>query len=180
MHILVIILLVVVSLIALVLIVGLFSQKEYSVQREIIIHKPLDEVFSYLRLLKNQDNFNEWTMKDPNMKRAFKGTDGTVGFIYAWDGNKNAGAGEQEILHITEGERLDIEIRFTRPFTVKSHTPFTTTAITADQTKVTWGIRSKMPYPMNVMLLLINTDKAFGKSLEKSLGMLKGILEAKS
>ena len=74
----------------------------------------------------NQDNFNKWTMMDPNMKRSFRGTDGTVGFVYAWDGNKRAGKGEQEITKITEGKRLDIEVRFERPFKAISSTPFTT------------------------------------------------------
>lgn len=37
-------------------------------------------------------------MTDPNMRKNFKGTDGTVGFCYAWDGNKKAGKGEQEII----------------------------------------------------------------------------------
>lgn len=52
---------------------------------------------------------------DPNMKKDFRGTDGTVGFVYAWDGNKKAGKGEQEIKKITEGERVDVEVRFEKP-----------------------------------------------------------------
>lgn len=36
-------------------------------------------------------------MLDPNMEKEFKGTDGTVGFIYGWNGNKEGGEGEQEI-----------------------------------------------------------------------------------
>ena len=35
-------------------------------------------------------------MADPNMKKSYSDIDGTVGFIYAWDGNKEAGKGEQE------------------------------------------------------------------------------------
>jgi hypothetical protein len=50
------------------------------------------------------------------MKKEFRGTDGTDGFVYAWDGNKNAGSGEQEIKRITDGDRIDLEIRFARPF----------------------------------------------------------------
>ena len=44
-------------------------------------------------------------MVDPDMKREFKGMDGTVGFIYAWNGNKRAGEGEQEIKTIEEGKK---------------------------------------------------------------------------
>ncbi len=55
-------------------------------------------------------------MMDPNLKKDFRGTDGTVVFVFAWHGNKQAGEGEQEIKSIREGERLDLEIRFVRPF----------------------------------------------------------------
>src|SRR3546814_1199842 len=43
-------------------------------------------------------------------------SDGTVGFVYAWDGNKKAGKGEQEIRGITEGRKIDLELRFIKPF----------------------------------------------------------------
>src|SRR6476620_6957875 len=91
------ILIVLASLIALILIASVFMRKDYFIQREITINAPLQKVFDYIKLLKNQDNFNKWVMIDPGMSREFKGTDGTVGFIYAWNGNKRAGAGEQEI-----------------------------------------------------------------------------------
>ena len=117
MNILITILLVIAVIIALLLIIALFSKKQYYVQREIIINAPLQKVFDYIKLLKNWDNFNKWAMADPDMKREFKGTDGTVGFIYAWNGNKKAGEGEKEIKAITEGKIFGWEIRFVRPFT---------------------------------------------------------------
>ena len=37
-------------------------------------------------------------MMDRNVKKSFKGTDGTVGFVAAWDSdNKKVGKGEQEV-----------------------------------------------------------------------------------
>lgn len=84
------ILLVIAGIIVLILIVGLFMRKKYNIERDIIINAPLQKVFDYVKQLKNQDNFNKWVMVDPDMKRVFKGTDGTVGFIYGWNGNKKA------------------------------------------------------------------------------------------
>jgi uncharacterized protein YndB with AHSA1/START domain len=177
MNIFVIILIVIVSLIALLLLTALFVKNSYSIARDITINKPKQEVFDYIRHLKNQDNYSKWVMMDPNMKKTFKGTDGTVGFIYAWDGNKQAGKGEQEIKKIVEGERLDIEIRFVKPFEAIASTPFTLDKISDNQTKVTWGMSSSMKYPMNIMLLFMNMDKLLGKDLEISLSNLKNILE---
>ena len=50
---------------------------------------------------------------DPDMKKTYRGTDGTVGFVSAWDSEKDdVGKGEQEIIKITDGERIDYELRF--------------------------------------------------------------------
>ncbi len=95
------ILIVVAILMAIPLIIALFVKKEYEVEREVTINKPKEEVFNYVKHLKNQDNYSKWVRMDPNMRKDFKGIDGTVGFVYAWDGNKDAGKGEQEIKNIT-------------------------------------------------------------------------------
>jgi hypothetical protein len=178
MHIALIILIVIASIIALMLIVALFLKKEYTIEREIVINKPKPLVFHYLKNIKNQDYFSKWVMTDPNMKKDFKGTDGTVGFVYAWDStNKQAGAGEQEIISIDEGNKIDIEVRFIRPFAGTAYTPFYTEALSPDQTKVIWGIKNKMKYPMNLMVALMNMEKMLGNDVEISLKNLKDILE---
>ncbi len=100
-----IILLDVAILIAIPLIVALFVKKEYVVEREVTINKPKEAVFDYVKYLKNQDNYSKWVRMDPNIKKDFRGTDGTVGFVYAWNGNEKAGKGEQEIKNITQGEK---------------------------------------------------------------------------
>lgn len=170
-------LIIIAGLIALVLVIALFSKKGYTVQREIVINRPKQEVFNYIRLLKNQDHFSKWVMTDPNMKKEFRGTDGLVGFVYAWDGNKKAGKGEQEIMEITEGERLEAEIRFIKPFEGIAQVVFITTAIAEHQTRLSWSMTSAMKYPMNIMLLILNMENMLGKDLELSLSNLKTILE---
>ncbi len=116
-------------------------------------------------------------MIDPNMKKEFSGIDGTDGFIYAWDGNKNAGKGEQEIKKITEGERIDMEVLFERPFKGISETYITTINSSANQTKLKWVFGSKLKYPMNLMLLFMNMDNILGKDIETSLTNLRFVLE---
>lgn len=179
MNILILILLILASIIALLLIIALLVKKEYAIEREIIIHKSRQEVFDYIKFLRNQDYYSKWVMTDPAMKKDFIGTDGTVGFVYAWDSqNKNAGKGEQEIKNIIEGEKLDVEVRFERPMTSTARTPMTTETLSGNQTKVKWGMEGKNKYPMNLMNLFI--DNLLGKDLEISLTNLKSILEKKN
>lgn len=169
------ILIVLAGLIALILIASVFMRKDYFIQREITINAPLQKVFDYIKLLKNQDNFNKWVMIDPGMSREFKGTDGTVGFIYAWNGNKRAGAGEQEIKRLIESNNIETEIRFVRPFPGIAQANMSTRSVGDNQTKVTWSNASKMTWPMNLLLPMI--EKALGKDMDESLENLKRILE---
>lgn len=177
MHVLLTILLIVASLIVLILLLALIGKKEYSLSRSISINRPVAVVYDYLRFLKNQDEYNVWTMMDPQMKKIYTGTDGQVGFIYAWDGNKQAGAGEQEIMALSENEEVTIDVRFKRPFPGLIHTPLRTEKIDDGQTRVTWSMKSRMAFPRNIFLYFINMDKVLGKELEKSLSRLKTRME---
>lgn len=179
MQVLMIILGVLAALVALLLIAAFFVRKEYSLEREVTIDRPLADVFGYIRLLRNQEQYNKWAMADPQKKTSFRGTDGTVGFVYAWDGNKQVGAGEQEIRSIREGERIDVEIRFFRPFAATAQAPFTTRALSENSTRLSWGMRSRMKYPMNIMLAFMNMEKMLGKDIDESLARVKNVLEAR-
>lgn len=166
------------ALIILLLIVTAFSANEYTVRREVVINRPKQEVFNYVKLLKNHDNYNKWVMADPAMKKEFRNTDGTPGFIYAWESkNDEVGKGEQEIMQIAEGDRIDIQLRFIKPFEGKSDTYMATEVLSPTQTKVSWQFHSKMPYPMNGMLLVMDFDKLLGDTMNESLNNLKNVLE---
>jgi hypothetical protein len=177
MTIVLIILGVIIGLVGLLLILALFTKKDFAVQRAIVIHRPTELVYDYLRHLKNHEEFNKWANRDPHMTKNFKGTDGTVGFIYGWNGNKKAGEGEKEIKALVPGKKVDIEMRFKRPFTAVSQTFYTMEPTAPEGTKVTCGISSTLNYPMNLFLVFMDTDKHMGKDMEESLEMLKGNLE---
>ena len=89
----------IIGLIVFVLAIGLVVDEEYAVEREITINRSAPEVFNYVVFLKNQDNFSVWATMDPNMKKDCRRTDGTVGFVSAWEiEDPDVGKGEQEIV----------------------------------------------------------------------------------
>ncbi len=175
MNIIITILLVVAGIIALLLLIALFMKREHYVNREIIINAPRQKVFDYVRLLKNQDEFNKHAMAGPDRKREFKGTDGTVGYIYAWSGNKNAGVGEKEIKNIIEGKSIETEIRFVKPMVVTASVIMETESLSDNQTKVTWSNAGTLKYPINIMIPMM--EKHVMKDMDISLSTLKNILE---
>lgn len=165
-----------IALIVLVIILALIAPKTYDVSRSVVINKPLPEVFSYLKSLKNQDNWSPWVGKDPNMKKIFKGTDETVGFISYWNGNKEVGEGEQEITGIVENKVVNSQLRFLKPFKSTSDA-YLKVDIDSGGTKVTWGFAGNNKFPMSIMMLFMSMDKMVGKDFEYGLNKLKGILE---
>ncbi|MEO6731045.1 MAG: SRPBCC family protein [Ferruginibacter sp.] len=169
---------VILGLLALVLILALFLKKDYAVVREITINKPRQQVFDYIKFLKNQDNYSKWATMDSNMKKEYRGVDGTVGFVSAWDSKlDDVGKGEQEIKKINEGQKMDFELRFIKPFEAKDDAYMITETAGNNQTKVKWGFNGRMNYPTNLFLLFMNMDKMLGKDLEVGLLNLKNILE---
>ncbi len=165
------------ALIAIILIAALFVKKDFGTEKEVTIGKPSQEVFNYIKYLKNQDHFSKWARLDPNMKREYRGTDGTVGFVSAWDGNSEVGKGEQKIVKIVDGQRLDFELHFIDPFESVSPAYMTTEAVSATQTKVKWGMSGKMTYPFNIMGLFMNMDDMIGKDFQTGLDNLKVLME---
>jgi hypothetical protein len=164
--------------IAIPFIIALFLPKGYAVEREITINKPKQEVFDYIKLLKNQDNFSKWAIMDPQMKKSYRGTDGTVGFVSAWvSENDQVGTGEQELKKITEGERLDFELRFYEPFEATEAAYMVTESISDTETKVRWGFDGHMAYPMNLMLLVMDFEQMIGDDLQTGLTNLKAVME---
>lgn len=175
MNTVIIILLIIAGIVALLFIIPLFMKRQHYVSREIIINVPLQKVFDFLRLLKNQEKFNKWATMGKDRKVTTKGTDGTVGFIYSWAGDKSAGAGEKEIINIVEGKRIETEIRFTKPMKVAAALIFETQSLPGDQTKVRLSNAGTLQYPFNIMIPML--EKNFPKDMDASLSNLKNILE---
>jgi hypothetical protein len=150
---------------------------DFSLERSVVIDKPKGEVFEYVRYLENQYNYSVWGAMDPDMTQEFRGEDGTAGFVSAWEGNEDVGRGEQEIVSITEGERIDYELRFFEPFESTSDAYMITESVMEDQTRVTWGFAGSFPRPMNLMLLFMDMNEMIGRDYETGLSNLKTILE---
>ena len=92
--------------------------------------------------------------KDPNMEKKFTGTDGEVGSVSYWNGNKDVGESEQEIVRIVDGERIESELRFFKPWKSTSDCYTKVDDVGNDITKATWGFSGKNKFPMSVMMLL--------------------------
>ncbi|MEL6917571.1 MAG: SRPBCC family protein [Bacteroidota bacterium] len=165
------------GIIALILVLAIIAPKSYDVFRTIEIAKSRPQVFEYLKYLKKQDEWSPWAKKDPNMEKRFTGTDGEVGAVSYWNGNKDVGEGEQEITKIIDGKRVEGELRFLKPWKSTSDCYMEVDDTSTGGTMVKWGFSGKNKFPMSIMMLFMNMDKMVGKDFEQGLQSLKTILE---
>jgi uncharacterized protein YndB with AHSA1/START domain len=176
MKILKFLLILIVSIIAIGLIAALFIKKDYKIEKEITINKPAQQVFDYIKYLKNQPEYSYWATLDTNMTVNYTGTDATVGFISSWKGNKDAGSGEQEIVKLEEGKKVDYALRFTEPMESNLNAYLATDSTGTGTTRVRWALYGSSKYPLNLMNPFM--DRMMGDDLNIGLANLKKKLEA--
>ena len=176
MGILIILLLVIAAIVALFLIIALVVKKDFTIEKQIVINRFKTDVFNYLKLIRNQEHYSVWVMKDPNINIVYTGTDGTVGFTSSWvSHDKNVGIGEQEIIKMKDGESMEVEVRFKKPFEATNYARTTVTAVDPNQTTVSNLFYGKSKFPMNIMNLFM--DKMIGKDMQQNLQNMKNNLE---
>ncbi|MEO6348345.1 MAG: SRPBCC family protein [Aquaticitalea sp.] len=154
--------------------------KAYHVKRSVVVHKSLPEVFNYLKFIRNQDYWSPWKMKDPNMKQESFGSDGQVGFINKWEGNKEVGSGEQELTGLIENDVVESQLRFFKPWKSVSDAYLKVLKYDENNTEVIWGFSGVNKVPANIFMLFFNMDKVVGKDFEEGLASLKIILDEKN
>mgnify|MGYP000155816369 FL=1 len=110
------------------------------------------------------------------MEKTYTGTDGEVGFISAWVGNKDVGSGVQEITGLKENEEVASQLRFLKPWKSTSDA-YLRVSETKEGTEVIWGFSGNNKFPISIMMLFMNMDKAVGGDFEFGLAKLKKNLE---
>lgn len=167
---------VVLVIIALPFIIAIFIPRTYTVSVSETINQPYQVVYDYVRILENQKNYSIWVMQDPNLNPEIIGTDGTVGAIQRWNSTmEDVGEGEQEITILTP-ERMEVELRFKRPFESKARAANLFASISGNATRVTSEFYSDSDYPMNLPAYIFGR-KMMREAQTKNLQNLKQILE---
>lgn len=160
------------------LVSGLFISKAYHFERSITINAPQEEIWKNISRFSNLEKWDPWKIKDPKMKRAISGTDGTVGATYTWDGNDEVGSGSQTYLSLSPLNNIRIALHFKEPFE-NTATVFYQLDQAPKGVKVTWGFDSKFKYPMNALAFFFaDLDENMDKDFSAGLANLKKLCES--
>ena len=173
---LVIIAVVLAIIIAIVLVLASTKSDTFRIQRTAVMNAPADKIFPLIADFREWLNWSPWEGKDPALKRTYSGAERGQGAVYAWDGNKNVGAGRMEILEASAPSKIVIKLDFLKPF--EAHNTAEFTMLPQDgATNVVWVMHGPTPFMSKVMQVFMNMDRMIGKDFEAGLANLKAASE---
>ena len=148
----------------------------FRVKRMSTIKAPPDRIFPLVNDFKRWGAWSPYENKDPNLKRSYGGSPAGEGATYAWEGNKDVGAGRMEIVEASAPGRVAIKLDFTRPFEAHNMVVFSMVPA-GDATEVTWDMQGPASYLSKLIGVFINMDRMVGKDFEVGLAKLKAAAE---
>jgi len=155
-----------------------WAKKRYDISRTMVINSPRDVVFSNVRQLKKHPLWVPWFSKYPGAILKFKGDDGQPGAAIYWKSKNNEiGEGTQKIIKVKHPRVFETRVLFVKPIKVSLLTYFAVKELEPGKSKVVWGIRGNLPFPLSVISLFYSPDKLMGNDLEKGLISLKTRME---
>jgi uncharacterized protein YndB with AHSA1/START domain len=167
---------VIAAFVVVVLILAWRKPDVFRVVRSTTIDAPPAKVFGYLNDFRQWRAWSPWENMDPNLQRTYSGSDSGVGAKYAWEGNKNVGAGSMEIVESTELSKISLKLDFSRPFEAHNVTDFTFEPA-GGGTKLTWDMHGPNQCMGRIMSVFMDMDQMVGKDFETGLANLKAAAE---
>jgi uncharacterized protein YndB with AHSA1/START domain len=164
--------------IAIVLILAANKPDTLRVQRAAVVKAPPEKVFPLINDFRQWATWSPWENKDPAMQRTYSGSPSGRGAVYAWDGNKNVGAGRMEIIDASSPSKIIIKLDFFKPFEGHNTAEFTMLPQgDAATTNIIWVMHGPAPFMSKVMQVFMNMDNMIGKDFEIGLANLKRLTE---
>ena len=151
---------------------------EFRITRSATMAAPAAAVFAHVNDFHRWQAWSPWERLDPAMQRTFAGAASGTGAIYAWNGNKKAGAGRLTITESRAGELIGMNLEFIRPFPATNQVKFSFEPANG-QTRVTWtmtGVNDNFIFKL--MTVVVSMDKMVGGDFERGLAQLKALVES--
>lgn len=151
----------------------------FTVERSTSIKASAERIHAFLNDFRQWVDWSPWEGIDDNLERTYSGPTSGVGAGYAWAGNRKVGSGSMVVTRSVPPLRLDIDLRFVKPFKAENKTEFhLVREDDGDSTRVVWTMSGKKTLMSKVMGLFMSMDKLVGRDFEKGLAKLKQLAEA--
>jgi len=87
--------------------------------KSVIVKGSREKVFDMVRYMGNFPKWSPFLAQDPTQKYEVKGTDGTVGAQYHWNGNQGKDLGYQEVVKVDTFSFVGMKCDIQKPFVAK-------------------------------------------------------------
>lgn len=149
---------------------------DFRVTRSTTISAPPATVFAQVNDFHKWDAWSPWAKLDPACRNTFEGAAAGQGAIFAWDGNKQVGAGRMTMTESRPNDLIRISLEFLKPFQASNTAEFTFKP-EGPQTTVTWSMFGKNNFMSKAVGLFMDCDKMVGDQFENGLANMKSIVE---
>ena len=170
---------IIISILALfVVFFGYVASKDahFSYSRSAVINTTPEKLFPLISSFAACAQWNPYDQKDSNMKRTIHGTDGQVGSIMEFDGNKDVGSGSLEIIRVIPNQSLALRLKMLKPFRAENLVEYQLMPEGAG-TRFTWKMSGDGGFMGKLMSTFIDCEKMVTKDFEIGIENLKKLAE---
>jgi hypothetical protein len=151
--------------------------KSIQIVSKVTIQADQKRVFDMVKYLRNFPKWSPFLAQDPTQKYSVKGTDGTVGAQYHWDGNNGKDLGYQEIVSIDEGRFIGMRCDIQKPFVAKPSFNYSFIQ-TQEGIEVTQDFKVESALPDAFFMWLFGAKRDMEKMNRQGLDLLKKAVES--
>jgi uncharacterized protein YndB with AHSA1/START domain len=152
----------------------------FQIARSVRINAPAEKIFPLINDLHRQLTWIPFD-RDPAAKRSFSSNAAGKGASYAWDGNRDVGAGKIEIIDESAPSKVAMTLDMTRPMAAHNLVDFTLApGESAGTTDVTWAMHGAQPFLGKLISTFIDCEKMVGDDFDKGLAKLKMVAESQA
>lgn len=164
------------GLIIILLVAAALMPKTFSIEKSIVIKKPMDTTMNFVSDLNHYSKWNPWQQTDPTATNTISGTPHSPGHKYAWEGKK-VGVGVLT-LESRDNKHIHFLLEFFKPWKSKAKDNWHFEQWgDGSETKVTWQNSGELPWPMaRLMGPMIN--KNLNHQFQAGLENLKKMVES--
>ena len=150
--------------------------KSIQIVKSVTINGTKGKVFDMVRYLKNYPKWSPFLAQDPTQKYEIKGTDGTVGARYHWNGNKGKDLGYQEIVKIDAFNFVGMKCTIQKPFVAEPTFDYTFKE-TASGIQVTQNFNVQSGTTNALFMWLFGVKGKMEETNQQGLDLLKEAIE---
>lgn len=165
--------------VGLFLAVGLYKAnglKTITIVKSVTINGTKEEVFDMIQYLNNYPKWSPFLAQDPSQKYSVKGTDGTVGAQFHWDGNKGKDLGYQEIISVEPYHFIGMKCVIQKPFKAQPTFNYTFKEV-GNAVNVTQAFQLESGLADAFFMWLFSAKSDMDKTNQQGMDLLKKAIE---